>query len=157
MKAEKEAIDKDKLAIEGLQKKKRDLLLKVTALELASSKIQKGLSIDGVGSDLKAMFAGLPSFFKGTPDGTLGDMLGRDGKKDSKLIWADENEFIIPAKDSIMLKKAGFNGSNDIVSGAMMAQTLGAENKAISYRISMHGTFTDKNIVDELRNTQKAI
>ena len=157
MKAEKEAIDKDKLAIEGLQKKKRDLLLKVTALELASSKIQKGLSIDGVGADLKAMFAGLPSFFKGTPDGTLGDMLGRDGKKDSKLIWADENEFIIPAKDSIMLKKAGFNGSNDIVSGAMMAQTLGAENKAISNSRLMRGTFTDKNIVEELRNTQKAI
>lgn len=157
MKAEKEAIDKDKLAIEGLQKKKRDLLLKVTALELASSKIQKGLSIDGVGADLKAMFAGLPSFFKGTPDGTLGDMLGRDGKKDSKLIWADENEFIIPAKDSIMLKKAGFNGSNDIVSGAMMAQTLGAENKAISNSRLMRGSFTDKNIVEELRNTQKAI
>jgi len=152
--AEKDAINKDKVEVEALNKRKRDLLLQVAALELASSKIQQGLSIGGIGGDFKAMFDSLPKFYEGT-EGTLGEHFGRTNTKDGRVARFDDGEMVLNGKKVNALRSVGLNTTSDITSAAMRFQTMGLESRAMKGMVN--NSFTDQNIVRELRETQKAL
>jgi len=147
-------MNKNKIEIEALQEKKRDLLLTITALELANSNIQKGLSIDNVGSKLKSMFDSLPTFFKGT-DGTLAETLGYKSGRDSHVVRVDNNEMILNGQKVDQMRGVGLNSTSDIITAAMRYQTSGMQERAI--RFSANSEMNDYRIVKELKETRKAI
>jgi hypothetical protein len=154
IKAEEQKMNKNKIEIEALQEKKRDLLLTITALELANSNIQKGLSIDNVGSKLKSMFDSLPTFFKGT-DGTLAETLGYKSGRDSHVVRVDNNEMILNGQKVDQMRGVGLNTTSDIITAAMRYQTSGMQERAI--RFNNNSEMNDYRIVKELKETRKAI
>jgi hypothetical protein len=156
IKAEQIRIAKEKLEIEKLQKKKRNLLITVTALEKASQNIGSGdpNPLKNATSQIKNFLGGLPTFAKGTK-GTVGDDLGRTGTKDGHIVRVDDKEHILSIKDSQKLHAAGLNTNADIVGAAMAHQNNSIAKNAMMMNAGL--SFTDANIVNKLDAVEKAV
>lgn len=135
IKAEQVRVAKEKIEIERLQKKKRNLLITVTALERVSQNIGSGdpNPFKSAGKSMTEFLDSLPTFFKGT-DMTVADALGHTGVKDGHTVRVHDNEHIIGSKDSDSLHRAGFKKTKDIVNAAMLAQNLGLAGRAVKNR-----------------------
>ena len=153
IKAERIRVANEKLEIEQLEKRKRNLLIVVTALEKANQNLGQGdgNAFKNASASMKEFLAGLPTFSEGTA-GTVAQALGKTGTKDGHVVRVDDREHILSIKDSERLHRAGLT-SNDAIVGAAMA----AQNNALSKRILRPSVMTDQNIVSELKDVKKAI
>ena len=156
LKAEKVKQAKEKIEIERLEKRKKNLLIAVTTLELANNLIQQG---DGNGltsasAKMGEFLNNLPTFFEGT-GGTVADALGATGTRDGHMVRVHDNEHIIGSNDSSSLHAAGLKNNADIVGSALAYQNAAANNKALA--ANKIASFTDSNIVNELQDVKKAI
>jgi len=156
IKAERIRVANEKLEIEQLEKKKRNLLIVVTALEKASQNLGKGdgNAFKNASASMKEFLAGLPTNYEGTA-GTVAQALGKTGVRDGHVVRVHDNEHIIGANDSSTLHKAGFTKTKDIVGAAMASQNMALTRKAMSYNGS--NIMTDQNIVAKLDSVEKAI
>jgi len=153
IKAERIRVANEKLEIEQLEKRKRNLLIVVTALEKANQNLGQGdgNAFKNASASMKEFLSGLPTFSEGTA-GTVAQALGKTGTKDGHVVRVDDREHILSIKDSERLHRAGLT-SNDAIVGAAMA----AQNNALSKRILRPSVMTDQNIVSELKDVKKAI
>lgn len=154
LKAEKVKQAKDKIAIEQLEKKKKNLLITITTLELANSFIQQG---DGKGltrasNKMSAFLDKLPTFYEGTT-GTVAQALGATGTKDGHTVRVHDNEHIISAKHSDELHAAGLTKNSDIVASALAYQNDRVNSKALKGR----SVLSDSRIVSRLDRVEQAI
>lgn len=155
LKAERIAQARDKAEIERLEKKKRNLLITISALNQANNFFQQG-SLDGykkAKANVTNFIKELPTFYEGT-EGTVAEALGRTGVKDGHQVRVHDNEHIISAKDSDRLHKAGIYKNRDIVNGALAYNDL-MSSKALIRRNSSQ--FSDQNIVKKLNDVEKSI
>jgi len=155
VKAEQIAQAKQQLEIEALEKKKRDLLVLVTTLELASQKINSGDSnaMSNAGSEMANLIAKIPKFYEGT-EGTVAEALGRphlNTSKDGYLARVHGNEMIHGAEQSAKLQSAGFASTSDIANAA-----LAYHSNIAGSRSNYQSTNSDK-IVSKLDAVEQAI
>ena len=156
IKAEKVRVAKEKLEIEALEKRKKNLLISVAFLEKASQNIGSGDGnpFQNALAGLKNSLAQLPTFSEGTV-GTVAQALGRTGTTDGHVVRVDDREHILSIKDSETLHAAGLRTNRDIVSAAMASQNNSLARKAITSKGGY--VMTDQNIVNELKDVKKAI
>jgi len=155
IKAEKIAIAKEKLEIEALQKKKRNLLIFVVGLERASQLIGSG---DGnpfknAKSDIEDFFASLSTNSEGT-DYNVAQTLGAPQKsgKDGYLGWMDGEEKLLSVENS--RKLSGMHQDE------VTRRALAYENNVVSSRAMKElqvQIFSDYNIVKELQGVKEAV
>lgn len=155
IKAEKIAIAKEKLEIEALEKKKRNLLITVVALERASQLIGSG---DGnpfknAGAGISDFLAGLPQFYKGT-NTTVADALGQPvmSGRDGYVVRVDGGEKILNPKQAAL---TGSMSTDEITRAALAYQNNLVSTRAIG--VTELQAMTDTNIVKELQANTKAI
>jgi hypothetical protein len=155
IKAEQVAIAKEKLEIERLENKKKNLLITVVALERASQLIGSG---DGnpfanASSQLSDFFAGLPKASEGT-DYSVAQTFGQANKpgQDGHLAWVDKKEKILSIKNS---EKLSGMHQDEVTRRALAYENNLVSTKAMSdTEIKM---FTDKNIVGEIKELKEVI
>jgi len=159
IKLEQQRIANEKADIETLEKKKRNLLILTTGLQLANAKIQAG---DGNGlanatSQMQNFIQGLQGFYDGT-DTTLGESISDayriKGDKDTHIIKAHEDEMIIGVNNSRKLK--GMT-QDDVVNGALLYKNQELLNKRAVTRYNHATVMSDSRIVSELQQTREAI
>jgi hypothetical protein len=155
IKAEQVAIAKEKLEIERLEKKKKNLLITVVALERASQLIGSG---DGnpfanATSQLSDFFAGLPKASEGT-DYSVAQTFGSAQKTgtDGHLAWVDKREKILSIKNS---EKLSGMHQDEVTRRALAFDNNAVSAKAIS--VSEYKAMTDTNIVNKLDSVERAI
>lgn len=159
IKAERQRIANESARIEELEKKKRNLLITITALQLAQQGIQNG---DGnalitAKDKINEFVDGLSNNYDGT-ETTLGAKLGNKnriyGDKDTHVIKAHEDEVILGVNNSRKLK--GMN-QTEITKGALLyknGELVG--NKAV--RISQSKEMSlDFSLLNELKSVKDAI
>jgi len=156
IKAERIKQAKEKKEIEELEKKKRNLLIQVTALERASQLIGSGNQnpFAAAQAQIGNFINNLQGFYDGT-EGTVADSLGRTGTKDGHVVRVHDNEHIIGANDSDKLHAAGLTKNKDIVESALAYQNQSVNKKALA--INKPSLFSDAKIVEELKSVKKAI
>lgn len=152
--AQKKAIAKEKIEIEALEKKKRNLLLVTVGLERASQLIGSGdlTPFKNASSDVAdftldlSSLQSLPAFYNGA-EGTFAEVLGATNTRDGHAVRVDDGEQILNGKKVNDLRAVGLRTTTDITNAAIMHQTSQLENKAASASNYM---FTDRNIVNKL-------
>lgn len=160
IKAERQRIANESARIEELEKKKRNLLITVTALQVAQQNIQNGdgQALSNASAKIQEFIAGLSGFYDGT-ETNLGESLkGRGmrikGDKDTHVIKAHEDEVILGVNNSRKLK--GMN-QTEITKGALLyknGELVG--NKAV--RISQSKEMSlDFSLLNELKSVKDAI
>lgn len=153
IKAETIAMANQTLEIERLEKKKSNLLLTVTALELASQKINNGDSnaIQNASTSIADFIAKLPKFYEGT-EGTVAEALGRPHLpgKDGYIARVHKNEMIIGAEKSAQLQAAGFNTTSDVAKAALAYSSAVVSGRAPQ----LNGEYM---VVEKLDSVEKAI
>lgn len=159
IKLEQQRIANEKAQIEQLEKKKRNLLILTTGLQLANTKIQAG---DGNGlanatSQMQNFIQGLQGFYDGT-EMTLGEEVSDaykiKGDKDTHIIKAHKDEKIIGVENSRKLKGMS---QTDIVTGALLYKNQELLNNRVVTRYNHATAMNDERIVNELRATRNAI
>lgn len=132
IKAQEIANAQKDLEIKELEKKKRNLMLTVTALELASQKINSGdgNALSNAGTELATFIAKLPKFYEGT-EGTVADALGKPlmSGRDGYITRVDGSEMILNGKKTSALQNAGLNTTSDVANAAL-AYSMGVVNKS---------------------------
>jgi hypothetical protein len=160
IKAERQRIANESAKIEDLEKKKRNLLITITALQVAQQNIQNGdgQALSNASSKMQEFIAGLSGFYDGT-ETNLGESLkGRgmkiQGDKDTHIIKAHEDEVILGVNNSRKLK--GMN-QTEITKGALLyknGELVG--NKAV--RVSQNREMSlDFSLLNELKGVKDAI
>lgn len=154
IKAERIKQAKEKQEIEELEKKKRNLLIQVTALERTSQLIGSGngTPFATAQSEIGNFINNLKGFYEGT-EGTVADALGRTGTRDGHIVKVHDNEHIIGANDSDKLHAAGLTKNKDIVESALAYQNQSVNKRALNARTVL----SDTRIVDRLDRVEKAI
>ena len=159
IKAEKQKIANEKLNIDALEKKKRDLQILVTGLALANEKIQSGdgNALGNASADMGTFISTLKGFYDGT-DTTLGADLGNSyaisGDKDTHIIKAHKDEHIIGVKNS---RKLGGMSQDDIVKGALMLKNGEFVGNRAVKNLSMTNDFNDVRMVNAMKQNTTAI
>ncbi len=146
IKAETIAMAKQSLEIERLEKKKRNLLVVVTGLELASQNIGKGdpNAVQNAGTAIADFIAKLPKFYEGT-EGTVAEALGRPHLpgKDGYLTRVDGKEMIFKGSTVDSLRAAGLQTTSDVAqaalanSGRIMRQSVSGSGSAVAEIVQM--------------------
>ena len=151
LKAERLRIAQEKLEIEKLEKRKRNLLIVVTALEKANMNFQQGdpNGFTNASQSMQGFLSGLPKFSEGTI-GTIADALGRTNTTDGHVVRVDDREHILSIRDSERLHRAGLRTNADIVGAAMNSQ-----NKALSSKIGK--AQKEDQTIKRLEKIEKAI
>lgn len=153
VKAEKIAIAKQQLEIERLEKKRRNLMINITALELASQKINNGDSnaLGNAGQAIADFIAKLPKFMVGT-ETTVADALGKPNLPgpDGYIARLDGREMVLNPEQSGKL-----NGltTNEITNGAIAYHTGAMGQRVMRGSVSL----SDERIVNKLNAVEKAI
>lgn len=159
IKLEQQRIANEKGQIEQLEKKKRNLLILTTGLQLANTKIQAG---DGNGlsnatNQMQNFIQGLQGFHEGT-NTTVGESISDayriNDKNDTHVAKIHEDEMIIGVKNSRKLK--GMT-QTDVVNGALLYKNQELLNNRVVTRYNHATAMNDNRIVNELQATQKAI
>jgi DNA repair exonuclease SbcCD ATPase subunit len=153
VKAEQARIAKEKLEVEKLEKKKRNLLIITTGLEKAAQNINFGdpNPFKNAVGGIKSFLSELPQFSGGTV-GTVADALGATGTTDGHVVRVDDNEHILSVKDSEKLHRAGLRTNEQIVNSAING------NNKFAVRKSMRGTASpDSKIIQRLDKVEAAI
>lgn len=154
IRAQKKAIANEKLEIEELEKRKRNLLLITVGLERASQLIGSGdltpfknasSDVSQFTVDLKSLQS-LPSFYEGA-EGTFGEVLGNTNTRDGHTVNVDDGEQILNGRKVDSLRAVGLRTTTDITNAAIMNQTSQMQARAAN---SANYMFTDKNIVNKL-------
>jgi TP901 family phage tail tape measure protein len=131
IKAQEIANAQKSLEIEELEKKKRNLLLTVTALELASQQINagEGNALSNAGTELANFISKLPKFYEGT-EGTVAEALGKPmmSGKDGYITRVDGSEMILNGKKTTALQNAGLTTTSDVANAAL-AYSMGVVNR----------------------------
>ena len=159
VKAEKQAIANERENIEALEKKKRNLLILVTGLNLANQKIQAGdgSGLESAGSEIKGFVDKLKGFYKGT-ETTLGADLGNayaiSGDKDTHIIKAHKDEHIIGVENS---RKLGNMKQSDIVKGALMLKNGEFVGRRAINAVNSIDSYNDSRMVDAIAKNTQAI
>lgn len=159
IKSEKQRISQERLKIEELEKKKRDLLIVVTGLNLLNQKIQAGdgSAISNASGELNGFISGLEGFYEGT-NTTLGsDIRGAlpiSGDRDTHIIKAHKDEHIIGVENSRKLK--GMN-QEQIVEGALMYKNNEFVGRRAIVNVNKQTAFNDSRMVNALNNNTKTI
>jgi len=132
IKAQEIANAQKSLEIEELEKKKRNLLLTVTALELASQKINSGdgNALSNAGTELSTFIAKLPKLYEGT-EGTVAEALGKPmmSGRDGYITRVDGSEMILNGKKTSALQNAGLTTTSDVANAAL-AYSMGVVNRS---------------------------
>ena len=159
IKAEKDAIANEKLNIEALEKKKRNLQILVTGLAYANEKIQSG-DANALGNALSGMnnfINGLKGFYDGT-ETTLGADLGNayaiSGDRDTHIIKAHKDEHIIGVKNS---RKLGNMNQDDIVKGALMLKNGEFVGNRVVGNMTNANIFNDVRMITAMNKIEKSI
>jgi hypothetical protein len=159
IKAEKEAIANEKLNIEALEKKKRNLQILVTGLAVANEKIQSGdgNALANAGSDMASFIGKLKGFYDGT-ETTLGADLGNayaiTGDRDTHIIKAHKDEHIIGVENS---RKLGNMNQDDIVKGALMLKNGEFVNNRVIGNMTNVNAFNDARMITAMNKIEKSI
>ena len=158
IKAEKEKIANEKANIENLENKKKNLLLLVTTLQLALTKLESG---DGNGlsaarTEVNNLIANMKPHYDGTGT-TIGESLGNayriSGERDTHIAKFHEDERIIGVENS---RKLGDMGQDDIVKGALLYKNGQLAGKRALIGVNRQTAFNDMRMVDAVdRNTAK--
>lgn len=121
--AERQREAREELAIEALERKKRNLLVTVAALERASQLINSGDGdpFNNARQGITEFLNSLPKLKDGT-DQTLAHTLGYKPGVDSHLIWADNDEMILNPEKVKELQNAGLYTTDAVTRAALMAQ-----------------------------------
>ncbi len=155
IKAEKIAIAQDKLEIEKLEKKKRNLLILVAGLELLSQKINSGdgNATSSAGSEMAGFIDTLGSLSEGT-DYNIGQTLGapQKGGTDGHLAWVDKEEKLLSVKNS---RKLSGMHQDEVTRRALAYNNNLVSTKAIATKEVQ--SMSDQNIVKELQANTEAI
>ncbi len=159
IKAEKVKQAQDKLDIERLEKKKTNLLIKVTALERASQLIGSGDQnpFKTAGAGIKAFLASLEGLYGGT-DTTVADALGSphlNTAKDQYIARLDGKEGVFTGDKMDRLRRAGLRTTNDITNAAIIGNDLGMKRNALNYKVDKG--FKDTEIIKHMKEHTKAI
>lgn len=159
VKAEKQAIANERENIEALEKKKRNLQILVTGLNLANQKIQSGdgNALASASGQMGNFISTLKGFYKGT-ETTLGADLGNayaiSGDKDTHIIKAHKDEHIIGVENS---RKLGGMKQNDIVKGALMLKNGEFVGRRAINAVNQVDMLNDSRIVNAMSEVKQAI
>lgn len=155
IKAEQVAQAKEKLEIERLQKKKKDLLISVAFLTESIRLIEAGdgNAFANASSKLNNFLESLPKASEGT-DYNVAQTFGKANKsgQDGHLTWVDGKEKIMSIENSNKL--AGMH-QDEVTRRALSFDNNAVSAKAIS--ASEYRAMTDTNIVRELKANTEAI
>lgn len=159
VKAEKQAIANERENIEALEKKKRNLQILVTGLNLANQKIQSGdgNALASASGQMGNFISTLKGFYKGT-ETTLGADLGNayaiSGDKDTHIIKAHKDEHIIGVENS---RKLGGMKQSDIVKGALMLKNGEFVGRRAINAVNKVDMLNDSRIVNAMSEVKQAI
>jgi len=159
VKAEKQAIANERENIEALEKKKRNLQILVTGLNLANQKIQSGdgNALASASGEMGGFISTLKGFYKGT-ETTLGADLGNayaiSGDKDTHIIKAHKDEHIIGVDNS---RKLGKMKQSDIVKGALMLKNGEFVGRRAINAVNSIDAINDERLVKYQQKTIQAI
>lgn len=159
LKAEKIKQAKDKQEIEDLEKKKKNLLITISALNQANNLFQSG-DVDGfkkASGNVKSFLDSLPQFYEGT-ETTVADALGSphlNTSKDAYLSRLDGKEGVLTGQKMDALRSVGLRTTDQITNAAIKAQTAGIAMSAMSSR--RFANYENREVVNELRDVKKAI
>lgn len=157
IKLEKQKIAQERVQIDALEQKRRNLLIVTTGLQLALSKIQSG---DGNGlanasSQLSSFLAGLEGFYEGT-DTTVGAALGNalaiTGDRDTHVAKFHKDERIISVENS---RKLGSMTQDEITTRALLSKNGEFAGKRAVVGVNRVAAFNDTKMVNAVnKNTQ---
>ena len=154
IKAERIAQAQEKLEIEALEKKKRNLLIVVTALEKANQNLNAGdnNAFKNATSAISGFLAGLPQFYGGT-QGTIAEALGGPmmSGRDGYVVRVDGSEKVLNPRQSAL---TGSMTTDEITRAALAYQNNLVSTTALG---AGDHTFTDAKIVSELQEVKQAI
>jgi TP901 family phage tail tape measure protein len=155
IKAEKQRIAKEKLEIEALEKKKRNLLIQTVALERAGQLIANGdnAPFTTAGIKISEFIKNLPKFYEGT-ETTLGEALGRTGTRDGHIIRADDGEAIVSGDKVKALNSVGLNTTTEMVTAAMRFQNGEVSRNAMKIVKSPNSNL---DMIKELKANTEAV
>ena len=159
VKAEKQAIANERENIEALEKKKRNLQILVTGLNLANQKIQSGdgNALASASGEMGGFISTLKGFYKGT-ETTLGADLGNayaiSGDKDTHIIKAHKDEHIIGVDNS---RKLGKMKQSDIVKGALMLKNGEFVGRRAINAVNQVDVLNDARLVNVMGEVKQAI
>mgnify|MGYP003643977498 CR=1 FL=1 len=136
IKAERVGQARDKIEIEGLEKKKRNLLIQVAALNQANLLLQSSdvNGLENAGAKMQSFINNLPKLYDGTK-GTVADTFGATGTKDGHIVRLHDNEHVIGANDSNSLHAAGLKNNADIVGSALAYQNSNVKSAIKNIKI----------------------
>ena len=159
LKAEKIKQAKDKQEIENLEKKKKNLLITIAALNQANQFFQSG-DLDGfkkASGNVQSFINSLPTFYEGT-ETTIADALGSphlNTSKDAYLARLDGKEGVLTGSKMDALRSVGLRTTDQITNAAIKAQTNGMTMSALtSRRLSNH---ENREIVGAVERIEKAV
>lgn len=155
IKAEKIKQAQEKLEIEALQKKKKNLLIAVAGLERVSQLIGSGNQnpFATAGGEIKDFLSNLSSLAEGT-DYNIGQTLGRAQRSgtDGHLVWADKEEKLLSVKNSRKLK--GMH-QDEVTRRALAYDNNFVSGKAANMLAIKQ--MTDVNIVNAVNRNTEAV
>lgn len=157
IKAEKVEQAREKVAIERLERRKRNLLLSVATLERVSQLIGAGNGnpIETAKSEFADLISSLPKLFGGT-DTTVAAALGAPHLgpgKDGYIARLDGKEGVLTGNNMSKLNSVGLNTMDEITNSAMKYQTMGMAIKALDFKGQV---FSSASIVSKLDNVEKS-
>jgi len=162
VKAEKQAIANERENIEALEKKKRNLLILVTGLNLANQKIQAGdgeglASASGEMGDFVTKLKGLKGAYGGT-DINVGQHFGNafaiSGDKDTHVGKFHKDEKILSVKNS---RKIQGMHQDDITKYAVMGQNGEFVGRRAINAVNSIDSYNDSRMVDAIAKNTQAI
>lgn len=136
IKAERIAQAKEKANIEALEKKKKNLLITISALNQANQFFQSG-DLQGyqkASANVNSFLSSLPKFWEGT-ETTVADALGNphlNTKRDAYIARLDGSEGVLTGDKMDSLRNVGLRTTTDITNAAIKAQTMGMSLKALN-------------------------
>lgn len=156
--AEKQREAREKLNIEALEKKKRDLLITLVALERANQLIQAG---DGnpfknAGQGITEFIGSLKGLYGGT-ETTVGNEFGAphlNTGKDQYIARLDKKEMVLKPGYVDKLQAAGFRTTADVTRAALLSQ-----NQALYNPLLMAKSDPNNNakLIGEIQKNTEAI